>query len=174
MRRGQRTGVTVLLAIMLVGCGSDGLDDLREFAKNAHADRKPRIEPPPEVKTHEVFAYKPDSLPDPFAAQNIKPARAKAGSGSGSSPDLNRRKEPLEEFPLDALKMVGTLARGKQTWAVVQAPDGTVHRMKIGDHLGQNFGMVTRISDEKVDVIELVQGPSGDWVEREANLALTE
>ena len=54
--------------------------------------------------------------------------------------------------------MVGTLTRGKQTWAVVQAPDGTVHRMKIGDHLGQNFGMVTRVSDEKVDVIELVQG----------------
>lgn len=174
MRRGQRTGATVLLAIMLVGCGSDGLDDLREFAKSAHADRKPRIEPPPEVKTHEVFAYKPDTLPDPFAAQNIRPARAKAGAGGESRPDLNRRKEPLEEFPLDALKMVGTLARGKQTWAVVQAPDGTVHRMQIGDHLGQNFGMVTRISDEKVDVIELVQGSSGDWVEREANLALTE
>ena len=174
MRRGQRTGAVILLTIALVGCGSDGLDDLREFAKSAHADKKPRIEPPPEVKTYEVFAYKPDTLPDPFAAQNIKPARAKAGGGGGSRPDLNRRKEPLEEFPLDALKMVGTLARGKQTWAVVQAPDGTVHRMKIGDHLGQNFGMVTRISDEKVDVIELVQGSSGDWIEREANLALTE
>lgn len=173
MRHG-RTGAVIGLAIMLAGCGSDGLDDLREFAKSAHADRKPRIEPPPEIKTHEVFAYKPDNLPDPFAPQNIRPVRVKAGGGGGPGPDLNRRKDPLEEFPLDALKMVGTLARGKQTWAIVQAPDGTVHRMKIGDHLGQNFGMVTRISDEKVDVIELVQGSSGDWVEREANLALTE
>ncbi len=166
--------MAVFLVVALAGCGSDGLDDLREFAKSAHADKKPRIEPLPEVKPQEVFVYKPDALPDPFAAQNIKPARAKLGGGGEFRPDLNRRKQPLEEFPLDALKMVGTLARGKQTWAVIQAPDGTVHRTKVGDHLGQNFGMVTRVVDEKVDLIELVQGASGDWAEREANLALTE
>ena len=162
------------LALILAGCSSDGLEDLREFTKNAHADRKPRVEPLSEIKVQEVFAYNPASLSDPFAPQNLKPARTRVGGGSGPRPDLNRRKEPLEEFSLDALKMVGTLARGKQTWAIIQAPDGTVYRTKVGDHLGQNFGMVTRVRDEKVDVIELVQGLSGDWVEREANLTLAE
>lgn len=175
-RCGSVFAPAVLAAILLAGCSSDGLEDLREFTKNAHADRKPRIEPLPEIKPQEIFAYKPDTLPDPFAVQNIKPPRAKmgAGTGGGIQPDLNRRKEALEEFPLDALKMVGTLSRGKQTWAVIQAPDGTVHRSKVGDHLGQNFGIITRVSDEKVDLLELIQGSSGDWVEREANLALTE
>ncbi len=161
-------------AIALAGCSGGEYEDLREFTKNAHADRKPRIEPLPEVKPQEVFAYNPAQLTDPFAPQNIRPARAKAGAGGEVRPDMNRRKEPLEDFPLDALKMVGTLARGKQMWAVIQAPDGTVHRSKVGDHMGQNFGMVTKITDEKIDLIELVQGPSGDWIEREANLALTE
>lgn len=157
---------------VLAGCSSDGLDDLREYVKTVHSDRRPRIEPSPEVKAQEIYAYGSANLPDPFAAQNLKPPRAKAAEGP--RPDTNRRKEPLEEYPLDSLRMVGTLARGRQVWAVVLAPDGTVHRAKIGDHLGQNFGMVTKIDDSKVDLIELVQGPLGDWVEREANLALVE
>lgn len=173
MRRGWRTGGMAWAVLMLVACGSDSFEDLREFSKSAHADRKPRVEPLPELKPQEVFAYNPANLTDPFAPQNIRPARG-AKAGGESRPDLNRRKEPLEEYPLDALKMAGTLSRGKQTWAVVQAPDGTVHRVKVGDHLGQNFGTVTRISDDKVDLIELTQGPAGDWVEREANLTLTE
>ncbi len=161
-----------ILALTLAGCGSDGLEDLRAFTKEAHADRKPRIEPLPEIRSQEVFAYNPAELSDPFAPQNLRPKLVK--DGGGSRPDTNRRKEPLEEFPLDALKMVGTLTRGKETWAVIQAPDGTVYRSKIGDHLGQNFGMVTKITDERIDLIELIQASSGDWVEREANLGLTE
>ncbi|MDH3369726.1 MAG: pilus assembly protein PilP, partial [Gammaproteobacteria bacterium] len=93
-------------------------------------------------------------------------------SSSGPRPDPKRRKEPLEDYPLDSLKMVGTLMRGKQAWAVIQAPDGTVHRAQVGDHLGQNSGMIHKISDEKVDLIELIQGTLGDWIEREANLSL--
>lgn len=157
---------------MLTGCGSDGMDDLREFVKNAHADRKPRVEPLPEVKTQETFTYAANNLTDPFATFNLKPNRSK--SAGGPRPDTNRRKEPLEDYPLDALKMVGTLSRGKQSWVVIQAPDGTVHRAKTGNHLGQNFGMITKIAESKVDIIELVQGALGDWVEREASLALAE
>ena len=158
--------------MLLAGCGGDELNDVREFVSTAHADRKPKVEPLPEIKTQESFAYGANSLPDPFAAFNLKPQGPR--SASGPRPDPNRRKEPLEEYPLDSLKMVGTLSRGKQSWAVVQAPDGTVHRTKVGDHMGQNFGMVTKISEEKVDLVELIQGPLGDWVEREANLALSE
>jgi type IV pilus assembly protein PilP len=171
MRR-KKLSAVVIFSALLAGCGSDGMDDLREFVKNAHVDRKPKVEPLPEVKTQETFIYAANNLIDPFAAYNLKPNRSK--NAGGPRPDTNRRKEPLEDYPLDALKMVGTLSRGKQSWAVIQAPDGTVHRAKVGNHLGQNFGMITKIAESKVDIIELVQGALGDWVEREANLALAE
>ncbi|MEX2164427.1 MAG: pilus assembly protein PilP [Sulfuricaulis sp.] len=164
--------VSGFLCIALAGCSSDGLDDLRDFVKSAYADRKPKVEPLPEIKMQETFIYNSTNLPDPFALFNLKPQAQK--SASGPRPDPIRRKEPLEDYPLDSLKMVGTLMRGKQAWAVIQAPDGTVHRAQLGDHLGQNSGMIRKITEEKVDLIELIQGAMGDWVEREASLALME
>jgi type IV pilus assembly protein PilP len=173
MRAGYGVAIS-LLALVLSGCtGSDGLEDLREFVKNAHADRKPKIEPLPEIKPHETFPYAAMHLADPFAQVNLRPPSSVSG-GSGPRPDMNRRKEPLEDFPLDALKMVGTLSRGKQSWAVIQAPDGSVHRLQVGDHAGQNFGKVLKITEEKVALVELVQSASGEWVEREASLAIAE
>lgn len=164
--------ITSLFCIVLSGCSSDGLEDLREFVKTAYADKKPKVEPLPEIKMQETFIYNAANLTDPFASFNLKPQGQK--SASGPRPDPNRRKEPLEDYPLDSLKMVGTLMRGKQAWAVIQAPDGTVHRAQIGDHLGQNSGMINKITEEKVDLIELIQGTMGDWVERESNLTLLE
>lgn len=162
------------LCLMLSGCGSDGLEEVREFVKNAHADKKPKVEPLPELKTQESFVYGATGLVDPFSVANLKPQSLGPKGARGPRPDETRRKEPLEDYPLDSLKMVGTLVRGKQAWAIVQAPDGTVHRAKKGDHLGQNFGMVTKVTEEKVDLIELIQSSLGDWVEREANLSLAE
>jgi type IV pilus assembly protein PilP len=166
-------GIAVL---SLSACGGDGLDDIREFVKNAHADKKPKVEPLPELKVQETFAYSPEKLADPFTAVNLKPLPGDDATkaGGGSRPDPNRRKEPLEDYPLETLKMVGTLSRGNQVWAVIQAGDGTVHRAKTGEHLGQNFGMITRITDDKISIIELIQGNLGDWAEREANLSLAD
>lgn len=157
---------------LLTGCADDGMDDLRQFVETAHAGKQPKIEPLPEIKTQELFPYGAASLRDPFMAQNLT-AQARA-EGAGPRPNMNRRREPLEEFPLDALKMVGTLQRGRQSWAVIQAPDGSVHRATVGNHMGQNFGSITRITEEKISLIELVQGPLGDWIERESSLALAE
>lgn len=159
--------------LLLAGCSSDGLEDLREFVKNAHSDRKPKIEPLPEIKPYEAFAYAAADLTDPFSPVNLKP-QSMLGKAGGPRPDMNRRKEPLEDFPLDALKMVGTLSKGRQVWAVIQAPDGTVHRVQKGNHVGQNFGRITRVGEEKIDLVELIQGSLGDWVEREASLAIQE
>lgn len=164
--------VIAAIAAVSAGCGSDGLDDLREFTANAHKGKTAKVDPLPEIKTTEPFHYAAANLADPFAAANLKPV-IKAGAG-GPRPDTNRRREPLEEYPLDALKMVGTLVRGKQSWAVIQAPDGTVHRASVGNHMGQNFGTITRITEEKISVVELVQGAVGDWVEREASVSLAE
>lgn len=157
----------------LVGCGSDQMDDLRQFVATAHADRKPKVDPLPEVKTNETYSYSAAELQDPFATFNLKPPGT-ATAGKGPRPDPNRRKEPLEDYPLDSLKMVGTLVQGRQAWAVIQAPDGTVHSARVGNHLGQNFGMITQVAEDKIEVVELVQGSLGDWTERQANLALSE
>lgn len=169
----HRNLAILLGVVLLAGCASDNLDDLRDFVKNAHADKKPRIEPLPEIKPYEAYAYAASDLADPFSPANLRPVLAQ-GKGGGPRPDMNRRKEPLEDFPLDALKMVGTLSKGRQTWGVVQAPDGTVHRVQNGNYVGQNFGRITRVGEEKIDVVELVQGALGDWVEREASLAIQE
>ncbi|HYR05979.1 MAG TPA: pilus assembly protein PilP [Gallionella sp.] len=168
----KRRFLTGLVCLTLAGCSSDGLQDLRDFVKNAYANQKPKVEPLPEIKMQETFAYSAESLADPFAAFNLRPQGQR--NASGPRPDPNRRKEPLEDFPLDSLKMVGTLMRGKQAWAIVQAPDGTVYRVQVGDHLGQNSGMVNKITEDKVNLVELVQSAAGDWVEREASLALVE
>lgn len=175
MRHG-RLNLTTLLAlsaIVFVGCSNDGMDDLRDFTVNAHKGKTAKVEPLPEIKTTEPFTYSAAKLTDPFAVANLKPVSNKT-AGSGPRPDMNRRREPLEEYPLDALKMVGTLSRGKQAWVVIQAPDGTVHRASVGNHMGQNFGTITRITDDKISLVELVQGAVGDWVEREASVTLTE
>lgn len=158
---------------LLVGCSSDGLDDLREFVRTAHADRKPKIEPLPEIKPYEAFAYAATDLNNPFSPANLKPQSVQ-GVAAGPRPDMNRRKEPLEDYPLDGLKMVGTLSRGKQSWGIIQTADGAVYRVQRGNYLGQNFGRITRVTDEKIDLVELIQGALGEWVEREASLAIQE
>lgn len=177
---GQASGTNVrrvllgaAVTLLLSACGNDGMDDLREFVATAHAGKTPKVEPLPEIKPQEPFAYAAEKLVDPFSARNLRSQTFQA-AGAGPRPDLNRRREPLEDYPLDALKMVGTLARGRQSWVVIQAPDGTVHRASVGNHLGQNFGTITRISDDKIDLVELVQGSLGDWVERSASVALAE
>lgn len=162
-----------MLLTTLGACSNNNIDDLRQFVANADAGRKPRIEPLPEIKPQEPFAYAAQKLPDPFSSRNLKSQTAQVATG-GPRPDLNRRKEPLEAFPLDALKMVGTLSRGKKIWAVIEAPDGTVHRAGVGNHMGQNFGTITKITDDKIELMELVQGSLGNWVQRPASVALAE
>lgn len=168
--RGLVVGAT---ALILTACGGDGMDDLREFMRTAHADKKPKIEPLPEIKPAESYQYSATDLSDPFAAANLRPTLSAKAAG-GAQPDANRRHEPLEDYPLDSLKMVGTLSRGAQVWAVIEAPDGTVHRVQRGNYLGQNFGRIRTISESKLDIIELTQTTIGDWVQRDATLAIDE
>ncbi len=168
----KRIFASFLACFILVGCSNDGLDDLRTFVQTAHADKKPKVEPIPEIKPYEAFEYSATQLTDPFSVANLKPLSTPVANGP--RPDMNRRKEPLEDYPLDALKMVGTLMRNKSYWVIIQAPDGTVHRAQVGNFLGQNFGKVTKIGEEKIDLLELIPGSSGDWVERQASLAIAE
>lgn len=168
----MRRASFILAAALLAGCGSD-VEDLREFTRTAHANQVPKIEPVPELKPQDTYTYAAANLPDPFAAGKLRPEGQRAASAAQTV--SNRRKEPLEEYPLDALKMVGTLVRGTQSWAIIRAPDGTVHRAQVGNYVGQYLGKITRISEARVDVLELIPGGGGSGlVEREAALAIAD
>jgi type IV pilus assembly protein PilP len=156
--------------IVLGGCSSE-IDNLKAFVRDSDKDLPRRIEPLPAVKPFEPFAYEGFDLPDPFKPRKL--SAPKEGSGGGVAPDLNRRKEPLEAFPLEQLKMVGTLSQGNDTYALVRA-DKTLYRVKKGNYMGQNFGLITDVNDAEIKLKEIVQDSAGDWAERQSVLPLLE
>lgn len=167
-----------LLAALLAACSGDNLDDLRSFTENVHKDKKPSVTPPPEIKTYPNFSYKAGKLRDPFSQGNLAPpsgSGAKGGSNEGC-PDPARPKHPLEDYPLDTLKMVGTIKRGNMRWAVikVQSGIGEMHRAKVGTYLGRNDGMITAITETKIVLIEILRNATGRCIEREAVIQIQE
>lgn len=162
-----------LLPLMLSACGGGEFQDLREFVQNAGADMRGKIDPPPEVKPYEPFAYDNEAaLADPFKPR--KPELRGGGKSGVNQPDLDRPKEELEEFPLEGLKMVGYLYQNKVPYAVVRAPDGKLHRVKVGNYLGMNFGLIKEVNETEVVIKEMVQDSVGDWSERMSSLQLVE
>lgn len=166
-----RISVTILASLLLIGCAEHQMDDLRRFVDNVHKDKQPRVEPLPRIKPHETFTYTASMLTDPFSKGNLAQSAPTTG-GSGVSPDMTRRKEPLEQFPLDSLSMVGTLSQGDTVWAVIRAPDDTIHRAQSGNYLGQNHGKIEKVSSNKLFVNELVPGGNNNWIERESSIAI--
>lgn len=169
----MRPSYLVLVVVLLSGCGGAEYQDLRDFVKNSGADMRGKIDPPPEVKPYEFFAYNNDTnLPNPF-----KPRKQDLRSGGGAGlnqPDMNRPKEALEEFPLESLKMVGYLYQNKVGWAVIRATDNKLYRVKAGNYIGLNYGLITEVTDSSVMIKESVQDSSGDWSERDSSLQLME
>ena len=157
-------------ALMLTSCSSE-IDELRQFVKDSEKSLPRKIEALPAVKPFEPFTYEGFDLPDPFKPRKL--SAPKEGAGGGLAPDLNRRKEPLEAFPLEQLKMVGTLQQGADMFAIVRA-EKTLYRVKKGNYMGQNFGLITDISDAEIKLKEIVQDSAGDWAERQSVLPLLE
>lgn len=176
--RKARLLMVAVLAMTLVGCAGDNLGDLRDYVKDVKSRKKARIKPLPELKPHEIFFYEAANRRDPFdEALMAPPALAKAaanGSAKGLRPDTHRRKEALEEFPLDTLRMVGSLEQKETMWAIVKASDGTIHRIKTGNYVGHNHGKITQVSEEEIKLLEIAPDGLGGWIEREASLALSE
>lgn len=169
----MRLNYLVLALLLLTGCGGEEFQDLRDFVKNSGADMRGKIEPPPEVKPYESFAYNNEAnLPNPFKPR--KPELRSSGVAGANQPDLDRPKESLEEFPLESLKMVGYLYQNKVGHAIVRAPDNKLYRVKPGNYLGLNFGLIKEVSGTEVTIKEMVQDSSGDWAERISTLQLIE
>ena len=163
-----------ILAIACAGlasCGGERFSDLRQFVKDSDNLPKGRIPPLPDVKPYEPFAYDAYSLVDPFKPRKIEPPKSSTG---GIQPDLARRKEPLEAYPVENLRMVGMLQQGKANYALVKSPDNNLFRVKTGNYMGQNFGLITEISESTIKLKEIVQDSGGDWTERVSTMTLVD
>ena len=166
----KRTAI-FMACLGLAACGGEEHQDLRQWMKESTKDFKGKIPPLPEIRNFPVVAYEAGDLLDPYNASKIEPER-KAGGG-GIKPDLDRRKEPLEAYPLESRKMVGTLIKGKMVHALIQA-DKNLHQAKIGNYMGQNFGIITDINETEIKLKELVPDSLGDYTERTSTLQLQE
>lgn len=165
----MRTKLAICLTLALAACGGAS-DDPHDFVKNAGKDLRGKVTPLPEVKPYEPFTYEALDLPDPFKPRKLAPPKG----GGGLQPDFNRPKEALESFALETLKMVGTLQQGKVMYAIVKTPENSLYRVKPGNYIGQNFGIITQVNENEIKLTEIVQDSAGDWTERNSSLALTE
>jgi len=166
----RRLSLYLGVAVLVVACGGESHQDLRAWMQEQGKGVKGKLDPLPQVKPYEPFAYNAFDLPDPFKPRKIEPMKG----ASKLAPDLSRRKEPLEAFPLESLQMVGTLQRGKTTYALVRTTEKDVYQIKVGNYMGQNFGVVVDINDGEIRLKELVQDGAGDWTERSSTIQLAE
>src|SRR5471030_405735 len=169
----QRLAYAIMTAatLLLAGCGDSDVQEVRLWMKQVDSQAKVAVTPLTEPKTFIPFAYAANEAVDPFNPNKLlaELAKAAASHGGGLKPDTERRKELLESYPLDTVKMVGTLQKGSVIYALVQI-DRAVHQVQAGQHVGQNFGLVTSVTENAVNIKEIVQDATGDWVERMSKL----
>ncbi len=163
--------ISMMTVTLLAGCGGQSHQDLRNWMGEQGKGVRGKLDPLPQIKPYEPFAYADFDLPDPFKPRKIEPIKGTEAT-SKLAPDLNRRKEPLEAYPLEGLSMVGTLEKGKTRYALVKTPERDIYQVRQGNHMGQNFGVVVGISDTDIKLKELMQDGAGDWSERSSTLNL--
>lgn len=171
----MRNLILLTSAALLAACGGEEQGELRQELAAMTKDLRGKVDPLPQVRSYEAVPYKGESMLDPFVPGRIVVTQAAGtgGGGGGVQPDLNRPKEPLEAFPLEALQMVGTLAQNKDVYALVRAGNN-LFRVKKGNYMGPNFGVITAIDEGQINLKEVVQDSGGDWVERSTTLQMQE
>ena len=169
----KRKGFLLAIAAAgIVACGGD-MDDLDSYINEVKARPGGRIEPLPEVTPYEVFTYVADAegLRSPFVPDTPQTAGPTSG---GTRPDPDRPAEFLESFPLDTLRMVGTLDINKTVYGLVQTTDGLIHRVVPGNYMGQNDGRVTEITESEIVLVEIISDGIGGYIERDAAIGLSD
>ena len=159
-------GAICALTSVLSGCTSKD-DELDQFILDTKKEPGGRVEPLPELKPYESYAYESSSLRSPFMPGG-------SGNGPGVRPDSRRNREFLEQFSLDTLRMVGTLRLSDRTYGLVKTKDGLVHRVATGNYIGQSDGKITDVAASKIVLVEIVPDGLGGYMERPAALALNE
>ena len=165
--------VIAVACFALISCSSEQHSDLRQFVKDSDSMPRGRIPPLPEVKPYEPFEYAAFDLIDPFVPRKIEAPKL-ANVPGALQPPKDHRKGPLEAFPLENLKMVGTLQQQKNFYALIKTPDNNLYRVKPGDVVGQNFGRIIDINESAVKLKELIQDSGSEWKEEERTLLLQE
>lgn len=168
-----RLAAAIAGTALLCACGSEEQSELRQELAAMTKDLRGKVDPLPQVKSFEPVPYKGESMVDPFVPSRIVVTQASAGGGGGGGvqPDINRPKEPLESFPMESIQMVGTLSQNQDMYALVRA-GANLFRVKKGNYVGQNFGVITGIDEGQINVKEVVQDSGGDWVERSTSLQM--
>ena len=167
-----------LLALLVTACGSSGQEELQEWMNEQRALTKPKVIPIPEPKKFTPQVYNQETATDPFSNQKLTQALKRESSQTTSNaalvdPELSRRKEPLESFPLDSMKMVGTLMKEGLPVALLKV-DNLLYQVRPGNYLGQNYGKIMKVGETEVVLREIVQDAAGEWIERTATLQLQE
>ena len=176
MRDMTRMACAFGLAAALAGCGDGDVQEVRDWMKQVERETVPAVKPLPEPKEFVPYAYNPgEEALEPFSEAKLlgEIARVAATSTNPLQPDESRPREVLENYPLDTMRMVGTLHKGGVSYALVQI-DASIFQVKAGQRIGQNHGLVTRISEGAIDIRETVEDATGDWVERKATIELAE
>lgn len=161
------------IILLLSGCFDPGVDDLREFVAEAKAKQGAPVEPLPKMPQVEVYAYTAAErgVRSPFLTADIE--QRSSDAGSGVRPDYSRTKEELEQYPLDSLRMVGILGQDDITYGLVQSQkDRMVYRVRQGNYMGLNDGRISGIFQDRIELIEIIHGSQGGYVERRASIAL--
>jgi type IV pilus assembly protein PilP len=171
----SRRALALLAAVLLAGCGDGDVAEVNSWMAQTRANAKVQVKPLAEPKTFIPFAYAAQAEIDPFDPNKLLAELARVADETASQykPDLNRRKEHLESFPLDTFRMVGTMQKGGVTYALLQV-DRSVFQVTRGQRLGQNYGLVTAVTEDAVSIKETVQDAAGEWVERMSKLELQE
>lgn len=162
-----------LLATLLAGCGDSDVREVRDWMEQVKHDTRPAVKPLPEPKDFLPYAYGARQAVDPFNPNKLlgELARAAAISNNPNQPDLQRPREQLETYPLDTMQMVGTMEKGGMRYALLQV-DRSLYQVRTGQRIGQNFGVVTHVGDDAVDIREVVQDAAGEWTGRMSKLEL--
>ena len=173
-----RIGLVLALSTVLTACGGGDAEELQQWMNEQRNLVRPKIVPIAEPKVFEPQAYEQLAAVDPFSKEKLTQALQRDGAqsvanGALVAPELARRKQPLEAFPLDAMTMVGSMIRDGKPVALVKV-NNLLYQVRPGDYLGQNYGRVMKIDETEVALREIVQDAVGEWIERSAALQLQE
>jgi type IV pilus assembly protein PilP len=171
-----RAGLVIVTALALGACGGEEHGDLKQELALLTKDFRGRVDPLPQVKPYEPVPYTAEGQVDPFRPERIDVSQGRPSPGASSArveKERDRPKEPLEAFPLESIQMMGTITQNKETFALVKAGPN-LYRVRKGNYMGQNFGVITGIDESQISLKELIQDGGGEWVERTSALQLVE
>ena len=169
--------IAIAAGVALSGCGGGSMSDLQSYVQQVLARKGGKIDPIPPLEPYVVYTYQSSGRTDPFKPffkeEIAGEGEIRPGEG-GVAPDMNRNREELENYALDSLRMMGTLEQGPEIWGIIRSPDGTIHRVQTGNYMGRNHGKIVHISEDRIELTEIVVDSQNRWQERNAALALAE